>query len=426
MKITRIKYSQAGNALVVAMVLCGVIGLVLAGYMQLVQGRTKIRARSLAWNTAIPVLEGGIEEALTHLNDDTNSMTANYWTSFTTNGNVLYQKTRTNDDGSYYFVTISNALTLNPAIYSQGFVPAPLGQGYISRLVQVLLITSTTFGKAIQARGAIDLSGQSMVDSFDSSDTNYSTLGQYDLTKHKANGSVVSNSRNNPAINVGTGHIYGSADAGPGGSVSVNGGGTVGDTNWTTGIEPGWTNNDANVSYQDQTYPPGAQLWPPPPPGITNLFLMNNGNFGFPLGLTLNNSHGTILVQGTCNLYVGGNLSLSGGAIIIIAPGAKLNLYMDGPSTTISGGGIMNAGGYASSFSYYGTTNNTTIKYSGSSDFIGTVNAPEADITLSGGASFIGAAICNTYTSKSSNAAFHYDEAIAGPGILKLYSYREL
>src|SRR5215467_2333835 len=117
MKITRIKNSlAAGNALVVAMVLCGVIGLVMVSHMQLVHGRTKIRARSLAWNTAIPVLEGGIEEAFTHLQDDKGTMTANNWAAVTTNSTVLYQKTRTNSDASYCFVTISNASTLSPII----------------------------------------------------------------------------------------------------------------------------------------------------------------------------------------------------------------------------------------------------------------------------------------------------------------------
>jgi hypothetical protein len=425
MKIARIKHSRrTGNALVVAMMLCGVIGLVLVSYLQLVQGRTKIRARSLAWNTAIPVLEGGIEEAFTHLQDDKTVLTANNWAAVLTNSTVVYQKTRTNsDDNTYCFITLSNASSSMPVIYSQGFVPAPLGQGYISRLVRVILITSASFNKAIQARGSIDLSGQSMVDSYDSSNTNYSTGGLYDPAKHKSNGDVVSNARGNGAVNVGNGHIYGTVDTGPGGTVTVNGGGTVGDTNWTTGIQPGWTNNDANASYPDQYPPSGYQLWLPPPAGITNTYIMNNGNFAFPSGLTL---QGSLLVQGNCNLYIGGNFTINSGGSIYLAPGAKLNLYMDGPTASMSGGGIINPGGLPSSFSYYGTTNNTTINYSGGADFIGTIDAPEADVTLSGGASLFGAVIVNTYTSTSSGAGLHYDESLGGPGILKLVSYREL
>ena len=369
-------------------------------------------------------MEGGIEEAFTHLQDDKGTMTANNWAAVSTNSTVIYQKTRTNSDASYCFVAISNASTLSPTIYSKGFVPAPLGQGYISRLVQVNLATSPTFDKAIRARGALDLSGQAMVDSYDSSNTNYSTGGQYDFAKRKAGGDVVSNSRNNPAVNVGNGHIYGHVDTGPGGTVTVNGGGSVGDLTWVSGIETGWVDNDANASYPDQYPPTGYQLWVPPPAGTTNDYIMNNGNFAFSSGLKL---QGSMLVQGTCNLYIGGgNFTITSGGSIIIAPGAKLNLYMDGPTTSMGGGGILNGTGYPGNFSYYGTTNNTTISYSGGVDFYGTINAPEANITLTGGASVFGAVICNTYTSKSSGAGLHYDESLGGPGILKLVSYREL
>jgi hypothetical protein len=399
--------------------------LVMASYMQLVHGRTKIRARSLAWNTAIPVLEGGIEEALTHLQDDKGTLTANNWTAVTTNSTVVYQKARTNSDASYCFVTISNASTLTPTIYSKGFVPAPLGQGYISRLVQVDLLTTPTFNKAIQARGLIDLSGQSMVDSYDSSNTNYSTGGLYDPAKHKAGGDVVSNSRNNPAINAGNGHIYGHVDTGPGGTVAVNGGGTIGDTTWVSGIEPGWVDNDANASYSDQYPPTGYQTWLPVPTAVTgtNTYVLNNLNYSSSGGFALGPGE-TLLVQGNCNWYIGGNFTIKG--TVYIAPGATLNVWVDGPTTSMSAGGIFNLGGTPASFAYHGTTNNTTISYSGGADFIGTINAPEANITLTGGSSVFGAVICNSYTSKSSGAGLHFDESLGSAGILKLVSYREL
>jgi len=57
---------------------------------------------------------------------------------------------------------------------------------------------------------------------------------------------------------------------------------------------------------------------------------------------------------------------------------------------------------------------------------LGTINAPEADFKLTGGANMTGAAIVNTYTSKSSNVGFHYDEGIVKQGPLKVCDYREL
>ena len=430
MKLTRIKNSHCiGNTLVLSMMICGVLGLVLISFLQLVQARTKIRARSLAWNSAIPVLEGGIEEAFTHLNDDKTALTANKWGAVSTNSTIIYQKSRTNSDNTYCFVTISNATSKSPTIYSQGYVPAPLGQGYISRLVQVITTNPIIFTKAIAAKGFIDLNGQTIVDSFDSSNTNYSTGGRYDSAKRRANGGVVTNSRGTPAIDVANGHIYGPVDVGPGGTVSWQSGGGVGDLSWSSGLEPGYTNNDMNVSYQDNTLPAGYQTWLPLVTAVvaglltaTNDYVLNNGNYSAALGLTLNNQ--TMLVQGNCNLYVGNTLSIKG--TVYIAPGASLNLYMDATSATITGGGIANQTGLAANFAYYGTTNNTTLKYSGGSDFIGTINAPEADMTISGGANVYGAAIVNSYTSKSAGAAFHYDESLGNLGQLRMLSYREL
>jgi len=417
--------------LVISMVLCGVIGLVLMSYLQLVQARTKIRARSLAWNAAIPVLEGGIEEAFTHLQND-KVFTANNWTAVTTNSKVNYQKSRTNSDNTYYFVTISNAASTSPTFYSRGFVPAPLGQGYISRTVQVIATNPIIFTKAIQAKGSVDLNGQTIVDSYDSSDTNYSTGGMYDVAKRKANGGVVTNSRGTPAVDVGNGHIYGTVNTGPGGTVSSTAGGTVGDLTWTTGIEPGWTNNDFNASFPDQTAPSGAASWMQLPLAAvlgllsTNDYVVNNANYSCPFGLKLTGGQ-TMMVQGNCNLYItGGDFTINSGCAIYIAPGAKLNVYMNGFTTSVAGGGIVNQTGLASSYSYYGTTNNTTIKYTGGADFIGTVNAPQANFSISGGANFYGAAIVNSYSSKSAGAAFHFDESLGNLGQLKMLSYKEL
>src|SRR5205823_697744 len=117
------------------------------------------------------------------------------------------------------------------------------------------------FTKAIAAKGTITMSGGSVVDSFNSSNTNYSTGGMYDPAKRRANGSVVTDSTAtgaHPAINVGTAHNYGTADTGPGGAVTPSSSGTVGDLDWSTnhtGIEAGYTNDDMNVTFPDQVAP---------------------------------------------------------------------------------------------------------------------------------------------------------------------------
>ena len=103
--------SQRGNVLGVTLMFGAIVGVVLLGCLKLIQTRSLTTMRSLAWNSAIPVLEAGIEEAFTHLRKDSTLMTANGWTSVVTNGNTVYQKRRDLPGGSYCHVTISNAST---------------------------------------------------------------------------------------------------------------------------------------------------------------------------------------------------------------------------------------------------------------------------------------------------------------------------
>jgi hypothetical protein len=131
------KKREQGSILVVTLFTGLTIGIVLASFLTLISSRYTLTARSMDWNAAMPVLEAGLEEALTHLHDDPNSPSANGWTPGTIVGLPVYTKERHFTDGSYFYVTIYNAASDYPTIYSSGFVPAPVGQGYISRMVSV-------------------------------------------------------------------------------------------------------------------------------------------------------------------------------------------------------------------------------------------------------------------------------------------------
>src|ERR1044071_9023874 len=126
MKIPLSNESQ-GSVLLVTLLTSVIIGIGLASYLTLVSSQNYSTMRSLAWNTATPLAEAGIEEALTHLNDDSN-LTANYWTSQLINGKTVYKKRRDFGTGGFFSVTISNAETA-PVIFAQGTTRAPLGRG---------------------------------------------------------------------------------------------------------------------------------------------------------------------------------------------------------------------------------------------------------------------------------------------------------
>src|SRR5258705_13037316 len=103
--------SERASALVMALVFGLVAGIVLASYLGLLKSRMLVRARSFSWNSAVRVLEAGIEEALTHLQADGAALTANGWTNSGSGATRVFKRRRDFSDGSYCVVTISNAVT---------------------------------------------------------------------------------------------------------------------------------------------------------------------------------------------------------------------------------------------------------------------------------------------------------------------------
>src|SRR5688572_32800454 len=176
---------EQGSILLVIVIACLVIATVLASYLLLISNRYGVIMRSMDWNAAMPVLEAGIEEALTHLQYDTNNPNGSGWADCTIDGQTVVAKTRNFNDGSHADVYIVNAASKNPTIYSSGFVPAPFGHGYIARTVRVDTTIPSEFGKAIAASSTITFNPRApiVIDSFKSGDPAYSTDGRYDPSK---------------------------------------------------------------------------------------------------------------------------------------------------------------------------------------------------------------------------------------------------
>src|SRR5262249_7399173 len=104
-------------------------------------------------------------------------------------------------------------------------------------------------------------------------------------------------------------------------------------------------------------------------------------------------------------LWVSGDVTASGNAQILIAPGASLKLYVgqatgSGTTTSLGGQGVVNMTGNATNFFYYGLPSNTSLSYGGNSAFVGAIYAPNANFTLGGGGSttydFAGASVTST------------------------------
>ena len=247
-------HAEQGSALVITLVITAIIGTALASYLKLAEYQNRSVVHSQYWNGGIPIAEAGIEEALAHLNKIGNGNRAtNGWIAT----NNAYYLRRTLDAGKY---EVFIGPEINPTVRAIGYVVEPLSGKEIQRAVRVTTTKEGSLMRGIIARDNITMNGGGVrVDSFDSTDPNYSTNGRYDSSKTKANGFAGSVRGN---INTGNGGIWGYAATGPNGIVVGN----VGDHAWmasNSGLQPGHVAKDLNVSFPEVNPPfTGAGLAP--------------------------------------------------------------------------------------------------------------------------------------------------------------------
>jgi hypothetical protein len=408
---------QRGNVLIASLLTATILGTILAGYLSMASSQSRLTSRAQAWNLAIATAEAGIEEALTQINF-TNDFASNGWDVH----NGLYTKTRTLG-GNSYSVVISNVFA--PVLISTGSVQAPMGASLISRVVQVTTYRNGLFTKAMVAKGKINLNGNNIkTDSFDSTDPNFSTLGQYDSHKVKSNGDVATDLDLVDSLNIGNANIWGRISTGPGGTASVGPNGSVGDFAWQTGgqhgIEPGWFTDDMNVFFPDVVAPFSGGAFTPISGNV------NGTNYDFVLGTSGNWQlpgwgNQALLVKSNVQavLLVTGDISMAGKSSITIQTGGVLKLYMQGGSASLGGNGILNGNSYATNFFYYGLPSNTSLTLQGNGQFTGVIYAPSADFKLGGGGNnaqdFVGASVTSTVT-MNGHFNFHYDESLGNLG----------
>ena len=416
MKIRTTK--EAGTIMVAALVISALMGAALASYMGLVRSQHRSVSRSLVWNSAIPIAEAGVEEAMAHLNYNTNRNSRG-WTLVGTN----YMKSRVMA-GARYEVSISTNF-LRPVIVSKAYIGVPNSTSIVTRAVRVACTNRNVAIKGMLAKGKIYFGGNVVADSFDSTLTNKSTGGLYDPAKKQDNGYVGSNGNAAAVIEAGGSvQLYGSVATGPTGTIVATGGTVVGDTAYVTagtpGIQSGHSANDMNVFFPDVEVPFTSGYSIPLP----LVYLVGGTNYQYALGsgqyqlssLTMSAPTHRMIVTGDAILYVTGNINISGQAYIYIQPGASLNLYCAGSTVSIAGKGLINPSMQAKNFKYFGLPSNTSLAFSGNSTLAGVIYAPHAALNLSGSGTtpldFMGATTSSTVT-MSGGFNFHYDESLA-------------
>ncbi|MHC4069760.1 MAG: DUF7305 domain-containing protein [Planctomycetota bacterium] len=132
-------------------------------------------------------------------------------------------------------------------------------------------------------------------------------------------------------------------------------------------------------------------------------------------GINLGNSK-TITIDGPVSLYIVGDIILKNSAELqvvdaVMNPDAYLTLYLGGEVEVKNSGTINNLSGDASKFQLYGLDTCQSIVLKNSSDFHGTIYAPNADVEMKNSADFYGAVIAESFVQHNS-AAFNYDASL--------------
>jgi hypothetical protein len=421
--------AESGSTLMIAVVALATISFLLISYLNLTAGVNRSVVRSQTWNDALSVAEAGIEEALINLNINGVGglkTSGTGWEQYQAGVSAYTYRYLTYDwvnrDYRYYlvYVTTNGANSQRPEIVCHGYkylansyanpVVAAAGvtvpyDPWVRRSIRVNCVRGSRHPRGMLAQSYIDMNGNNIsTDSYDSSNTLYSTSGRYDPTKAKANGDVGTNLTLTNSISVGNANIKGSVATGPGGTVSVG----------PSGFITGTVSHDMNVDFPVVNAPftaaPGIQ------PGT------NGYTYQVPPGNTLGGSlsmSGTqsllITGPGLTKLYLTGELSVTGNAFIELAAGAQLELYVGGANAKIAGKGIISPTAKATDVSYYGLPGNTSLDMSGNGEFTGTVYAPNAAFTASGGGNNLydlaGAIVVKTIK-LNGHFNLHYDEAL--------------
>lgn len=428
MKI-KLSPGNQGGALVVSLLIAVILLITLTSYLALVSDENQAVGRAQAWNAAMPMAEAGVEEALSQLQYAGNgtNLATNGWTL---ESDGLYHKSRTINSSSYYAVAIQPAT--NPVIWSTGYISAPIKGGYISRLIKVQALPLPSFGEGITSKGQINFSGGAYLDGYTI------TNGFYDMAS-PVQAVALTDTNIAGAVSLGgCPYIVGYVETGDGpltgsgATLNTGGSAVVGDTNYiATGgtgtnspnAEAGHYSNNANFQFNDVSTPTFSSY----SSGFTTLGGTNiAGVSGQTNYYDVSSIPTPLYTYGNVIIYcTAASTKITGSSgYIDITTNSTLTLYLAG-TMDIGGGGVINANGRANALTIYGLPTCTEISYSGGANFVGVVDAPEADFSFTGNESAIGAFVVNSCTVKGSGGV-HWDSTLGAGGRFLINNWNEM
>lgn len=445
----RRRSAEHGSLLIVAMLLCAIIGISIVSYINVGRSSQTIANRALYNNAAMNAAENGLEEAMYSINkrvaDPSYSYTADGWTAM---GASDMRRKWSGDSASAYYdsslVFDQNARgEVRVYILNYNVAPRILARSTITlggaaspqidKYIEVQLRKSSKFANGLVAKDSIRFNGNNAsVDSWNSDpDNNPATAAiPYSAGVRRDNGSVGSISVAVDSILVQNADIWGYAATG-GALPSVGSNGLVGPFGTSSGtMDMSRVSTDFSANFDPVTAPTGG----------TTIAAIGNGDLPMTLGTagsatTLRipsisasgNSSKVLTITGDTTIILTATagtdaISMTGQSSIAIAPGAKLTVYAEG-NISIAGNGIANGGTTAATANQpincqiWGTrTSGTqTVAIAGNGVLSAIAYVPNGSLSINGNGDVMGSFVANDIT-VTGNAAFHYDESLGNFG----------
>src|SRR5437764_1115047 len=315
-------------------------------------------------------------------------------------------------------------LSLHWERFTDGILaPRSLEKPQVSRRIEAIVRPVSAFDQAVMSVGVVDLKNQNtVVDSYDSTDPTKSTNGLYDRAKRQENGDIAADGQ---LIEAGNAQIHG--------DVATNAGTVSGAAN-ITGIErtdfyqepipvgaPSWTATNSSVTSVDGNATITAS---PTQRSAASRYILAQISISGNKTLTIaGNADGS---QTYVEIYVTGDISVSGTSQIVVQPGVTATIYFGG-NVDISGNGVMNSNNQPGDLMLYGIQPpaNTPehVSIGGNSQITASVYAPGHDVTINGGGtnghvygSIVGKTVTMTGVSN-----LQYDEQLGSKGMINNY-----
>lgn len=440
--------SERGSLLIVAMILCAVIGVSLVSYLNVGRSALKTSNRSLYNNAAMNLAENGLEEAMYSINKLVNnasySFTGDGWTAVGTDDmkrkwtGTTFDQNATGEVRVYIYNYNGGAA---PNIVARALV-TPQGDttaSAVEKWVRVQLRKTSKFANGLVAKQTINFNGSPQVDSWNSDpDNNPATAPiPYSAAVKNDAGSVGSISVGVNAVLVDNADIWGYVGTG-GSAPQVGATGTIGPFGTPTGTTvTSHVTTDFSASFDTVAAPStysytnaGAlnsdTVIPNDIPGATlaadGKYYISCSSIGGSNNLfTIAAGKKVVLkvtdTAGNCIDIKGGSGGLN------VSTGASLEIYAAG-DINISGQGAMNGGtttatmGQPVNLQIYGTKTSGTqnIGIKGNGLFSGVLYAPFGSVQLDGSVQTYGSVVANDITLNGSTAQFHYDESLSNFG----------